>query len=268
MPKITIKDVTLNYHISGQSQQPPLVFTHSLLWDHTMFDAAIAELATDYYIIALDQLGHGESTTRAKITLEDMADYYAQFLQQLELGPVHWAGLSMGGMVGMRLAIQYPQLVRSLILMDTSARPERPEQRESSLPLAEMLRRGQAAEIVDLVMDIFFSPTTLAQQPELVASYRQKLVGYSMTAVENIFPAMMAVFDRRDISSQLATITQPALVIVGEDDIATLPEESEFMAAQLPQAQLVRIAQVGHMSITEAPALVVAEIQQFLQNLS
>src|SRR5689334_15156391 len=127
MPSIKINNVDLNYYQYNSPNAPTLVFTHSLVWDSSMFDQLIEGLKDDFNIINIDQHGHGLSGYRTPLTLNDMARDYRELLDALNLPAVHWLGLSMGGMVGMRLAHLYPETVLSLTLMDTSARPERAE---------------------------------------------------------------------------------------------------------------------------------------------
>ncbi|MEW6732355.1 MAG: alpha/beta fold hydrolase [Acidobacteriota bacterium] len=262
MPAININGVELSYREYGNAAKPTIVFTHSLIWDGTMFEDLIAQLSQDFHIINIDQHGHGASSSYAGLTLEAMAKDYAAMLDNLGLEAVHWAGLSLGGMVGMRLALAYPNKVQSLILMDTSAQPEPAQQRELYIQLATALRAGQAASVVDAVLAFFFAPTTFANKKELVEHYRKKLIGYN--SIEGIFQAALAVFNRNDISDRLSEISVPALIIVGEHDIATTVDRSELLAARIPNAQLVIIKEAGHMSATEQPGAVAAAITKFL----
>lgn len=267
MPSITVNDVALNYYQypADSVDAPTLVFTHSLIWDASMFDRLIEPLKGEFNIINIDQHGHGLSGYRTPLVLTEMARDYGQLLDALNLNAVHWLGLSMGGMVGMRLAYQRPEKIRSLTLMDTSARPEKPELKEMGKPMIEMMRAGQAEAIVDATLQIFFGPKTFAEQPALIEHYRNKFLGYEQ--FEGIYQAAMAVFNREDFSPNLAQIEIPSLVIVGADDSATLPEESELMAEKLPNAQLKVIADVGHMSVDEDPQAVRAEIVKFLRSI-
>jgi 3-oxoadipate enol-lactonase len=265
MPVVSMNGISFAYDEHGDARRPTIVFTHSLVWDRDMFADVVADLAGAYHVINLDQHGHGGSGFRPSFTLEDMAEDYAALLAVLGLDSVHWAGLSMGGMTGMRLARSHPDKVKSLILMDTSSRPELAERRETYFQLADAIRSGMASAIADAVLPYFFAPSTFANQPDLIARYRAKL--QSGRDTEGIYQAALAVFNRGDFTDELNKITVPALVIVGEHDIATPPDRSELLAARLPNARLVVIRDAGHMSATEQPALVAAEIRKFLDAL-
>jgi pimeloyl-ACP methyl ester carboxylesterase len=230
-----------------------------------MFEDLVAALSDSYHIINLDQHGHGQSGSRGPLTLEEMAEDFAALIDAMGLGAVHWAGLSMGGMVGLRLALAHPERIKSLILMDTSSRPEMAERMENYLYLAEMIRSGRAEAVADAVLRFFFAPSTFKERPDLIAQYRAKLT--SERANEAIYQAAMAVFNRSDITEELAHISAPALVIVGQDDIATPPDRSELLAERLPNARLVKIPDAGHMSATERPDLVAEAIRDFLRSI-
>jgi 3-oxoadipate enol-lactonase len=265
MSQISVDAVSFAYDEHGSSNNPTIIFTHSLVWDREMFAEVVKDLAADYHIINLDQHGHGQSGYRPTFTLEEMAEDYAALIDALSLGAVHWAGLSMGGMTGMRLALSHPERVRSLILMDTSSRPEMEDRRENYFQLAAALRAGAGAAVADTVLQFFFAPTTYSEQPELIASYRQKLV--SDRDQEGIYQAAMAVFNRGDITDRLAEIKCPALVMVGEHDIATPPDRSELLASKLPHGRLVVVPRAAHMSATEQPAAVAQAIREFVQSV-
>jgi 3-oxoadipate enol-lactonase len=266
---IEVRGTRFAYDAYGDPTQPTLILTHSLLWDRDMFDPLIPTLAARYRVLAVDLHGHGESSDAPageSLTLEQMTDDCAALLQTLAVdGPVHWAGLSMGGMIGMRLAVRQPGLVHSLVLMDTSAKPEDPARRAHYMQLAEVLRRGGAASVADAVLPFYFCPTTFAEQPALIARYRDKLA--HLRSPSGIFHTALAVFGRDDFSDELSGIAVPTLVLVGADDISTPPDRAEHLAAHIRGARLCVVPAAGHMSATEKPAAVAAATLDFLTRL-
>ncbi|HXG94187.1 MAG TPA: alpha/beta hydrolase [Blastocatellia bacterium] len=265
MATVSVNGISFAYDERGDRANPAIVFTHSLVWDREMFADVVADLADQFHIINLDQHGHGESGYRASFTLEEMAEDYAALLDALGLESVHWAGLSMGGMTGMRLAIARPERVRSLVLMDTSSRPEMQERRANYMQLADAIRAGMASAVVDQVLPFFFAPSTFANRPDLIARYRDKFIAERDR--EGVYQASLAVFNRGDITDQLEKIKAPTLVIVGEHDIATTPDRSQLIAERIPNARLVRIPNAAHMSATEQPAMVANLIREFIQSV-
>ncbi|MBL8149270.1 MAG: alpha/beta fold hydrolase [Blastocatellia bacterium] len=264
MPYISANSTELFYTEFGDSQNPTIVFTHSLLCDGEMFNDLIERLSSQFHIINIDQHGHGESGYPEAFSLEDMVADYIKVLDQLGLNLVHWAGLSMGGMVGMRLALAYPHRIKSLILMNTSAQTPKEEHLENQLALANAIREGSAASVVDAILPFFFCQTTYYHQPDLVDKYRRKFSSYRNT--EGIYQAAMAVFYRSDISEKIREIKLPTLVIVGQEDVATPVEESEFIVSRIDGAVLKVLENTGHMSATEKPEEVAAIIERFFNS--
>ncbi|HEX3764709.1 MAG TPA: alpha/beta hydrolase, partial [Kofleriaceae bacterium] len=130
MAMLEINGTSLFYEDTGPgSTGQTIAFSHGLLWGTEQFAPQIAALRARYRCIAWDHRGQGQSAAdrRNCIGLELVWQDAALLLESLVHGPVHLCGLSMGGFVAMRMAARRPDLVRSLILLETSADPEQPE---------------------------------------------------------------------------------------------------------------------------------------------
>ena len=124
MPKITVNGVSLNYQEQGKGEET-ILFVHGLLFNHHMFDAQVDAFKSNYRCIAFDLRGQGESeVTRKGYDMGNLTRDTVALIKALDCGPCHFVGLSMGGFIGMRLAISHPKLLRSLSLLATSADPE------------------------------------------------------------------------------------------------------------------------------------------------
>ena len=125
MPWMDVNGTRLYYEDTG-GPGVPIVFSHGLLWSCRMFDKQVAALKDRYRCIAYDHRGQGQSDV-SRVHTVDMDMVYedaAALIEKLGVGPCHFVGLSMGGFVGMRLASRRPELLRSLMLLETSADPE------------------------------------------------------------------------------------------------------------------------------------------------
>jgi pimeloyl-ACP methyl ester carboxylesterase len=265
MPVIDINGVGLNYRELGSRDRRTVVFAHPVLFDSTVFDHLVSELAPGFHLILLDIHGHGESGYRTPLTLEDMADDYYQLLTKLNLPKVTWVGYSIGGMVGMRLALAHPEAIDSLILMATTARLDPPQLREQTWALWEMFRAGHREEIVDAALPFFFAAATFRSQPQLVADYRDKVASYNQAQAEGIFEAARATFARADISERLGAIEAPTLAIAGKEDPLAPPEELELIASRIPNARLAIVEETSHLLLAERPQQVAQIVRDFLQ---
>src|SRR5690242_2059031 len=116
MPTIKVNGIELFYKESGSGPET-IVFSHGLLMDHTMFEPQRAAFEKRYRVIAYDHRGQGQSPDPGYGHDMDMlAKDAATLIQALNVGPCHFAGLSMGGFVGMRLASRRRELVKTLTL--------------------------------------------------------------------------------------------------------------------------------------------------------
>src|SRR5258706_2488998 len=123
MPPVMVNGVELYYEESGAGD--PVVFSHGLLWSGRMYDAQVAQLKSRWRCITYDHRGQGQSPPSPRpYDMDDLAVDAAQLIEKLGAKPCHFVGLSMGGFVGLRLAIRRPELLRSLVLIESAADAE------------------------------------------------------------------------------------------------------------------------------------------------
>lgn len=243
---------------------PPVLFSHGLLWDARLFAPQVAALRGRHRCIAWDHRGQGRSeVTAGGYDMDTLADDAAALIERLGVAPVHFVGLSMGGFVGLRLAIRRPELLRSLVMIDTSAEPEA----RARVPRYRMLnfvaRWFGLGPVVDRVMPILFGPTFLSDPGRAAerAEYRARLLALDRIGTPR---AVRGVIERAGVADQLHRIRTPTLVLVGEEDEATPPERAQALAAGIAGARLLRIPGAGHTSTLEQPAAVTAALAAFL----
>ncbi len=251
--------VGLHYVEAGTG--PVLVMGHSLGLDHHLYDAAAARLAARYRVIRPDFRGHGDSPKpHAPYTLEEMTDDLVAFVDGLGLDRFAYAGLSMGGMIGMRLALRLPDRVSALVLMDTSASPE-PNRVMYETWAGSARSRPPTEQDIAMFLSISVSPSYLrANPPELQALRARMLAGDS----EGNYHAQIAVLRRESVLEQLSAIRCPTLIVVGEKDMPTPVPVASEMHARIENSTLVVIPGVGHLSILERPDEVTDAIENLL----
>jgi len=245
---------------------PPLVLVHGFPLDHTMWNAQIDALSTDYRVIAPDLRGFGQSgVTPGKVTMEQFADDLAALLEELAVGePVVFCGLSMGGYVAWQFWQRHRPRVRGLIVCDTRAVADTAEQAAGRLTMADRVLREGPAPLVEGMIPKLFAQSTVETEPEVVESLRQVMLRGDP---EGIAAAGRGMAERPDVTAMLGRIDCPTLVIVGQFDAISTVEEMRSLAAAIPGARCVEIAGSGHMSPMERPAEVNAAISRFLGEL-
>ena len=124
MPHMMVNGARLYYEEHGGGPQT-VIFAHGLLWSGQMFAQQVDVFKQRYRCITFDWRGQGRSeVTRAGYDMESLYADTLALLDTLGIKACHFVGLSMGGFIGMRLAARRPDIVRSLILLGTSADPE------------------------------------------------------------------------------------------------------------------------------------------------
>jgi pimeloyl-ACP methyl ester carboxylesterase len=245
----------------------PVLLAHGLLMSCRMFDAQVAALRGRYRCISWDHRGQGLSApgTGRAVSVEQVTDDAIALMRALALPAAHFVGLSMGGFVGMRLAARHPALLRSLVLLDTSADPEPAENVPRYRLLNVVARWFGLRAVAGRVMPIMFGRTFLGDpaRAEERTLWRTRLVGNA----RGIYRAVNGVIERAGVVDELARITCPTLVLVGEEDVATVPAKSERIRDLIAGATLVRIPEAGHSSSVEQPAAVTAALAAFLQQV-
>ncbi|WP_394837758.1 alpha/beta hydrolase [Pendulispora rubella] len=269
MPLVPVNGTRLYVEDTGPgSTGQTIVFSHGLLFSGEMFAAQVAHFrGLGYRCIAYDHRGQGRSDDHPSriVTIELVYDDAVALLESLELGKVHFAGLSMGGFVAMRLGARRPDLLASMILLETSAEPEPRENLRKYKMLNAIARYLSLSPVANKVMPIMFSRDFLEDPAREVDRriWRSKLLGNRQT----IYRAVNGVIEREGIEAEIARITSPTLILVGEQDTATVPAKAERIQRSIAGSSLVRIPRAGHSSSVEQPEAVNAAIQSFLTSL-
>ncbi|MBZ4421415.1 alpha/beta fold hydrolase [Myxococcus sp. RHSTA-1-4] len=263
MPMLSVNGTELYYEDTGGSRQP-IVFSHGLLWSTRLYDPQVDALRGRYRCIAYDHRGQGRSAVPPESVI-DMETLYLDavaLIEKLGAGPCHFVGLSMGGFIGMRLAVRRPDLLRSLVLMETSGDPE-PLANVPRYTLLNLIARlAGVRPVADPVMRIMFGRgfMTDPNRAEERALWRTRL----MENRRDIWRAVNGVIKRQGISHELPNIRVPTLIIVGEEDVATVPVKAERLHQLIPGSRLVRLPRGGHSVTVEEPSLVNAALGTFL----
>src|SRR5262252_2943933 len=157
MPILELNGARIYCEDSG-GPEAPVVFAHGLLWSCRLFDAQVKALQDRFRCVAFDFRGQGQSeVTDSGYDFETLTADAIELIEKLRLAPVHFVGLSMGGMIGMRLAARRSDLVRSLALLETSADPEPEENVPKYRRLNPVARWLGLALVADQVMPLVFA---------------------------------------------------------------------------------------------------------------
>jgi pimeloyl-ACP methyl ester carboxylesterase len=250
-------------HYVEQGSGDAVVFAHGFVMDHTMFAAQFEDLPHMYRCIAWDMRGHGASACPpGPWSLQDIVEDLAAFIDGVDAAPCHLAGMSIGGMAAVRVALQHPELVRSLILIDTSADTEDTDKIPQYQAFASVIEAdGLQDDLVDATLPLFYADKYRASEPDAIAIHADRS---KHMAREALVEGIRALVGRDSVVDGLGDIRVPVLVIHGEDDIAIPMAQAEALASGIAGASLVRVPEAGHTTPMEAPDAVNQAIGTFL----
>ena len=239
--KIKANDLDIDYRLDGPEDGPVVMFSNSLMSNYSMWDGQMAALTDKYRVLRYDQRGHGGTeTTPGPYTIELLAEDAAALLDVLGIDAVHFIGLSMGGFTAQMLATLHPEKVKSLCLCDTACIMGPTSLWNERIDNA---RSGGVEALVAGTLERWFTPpfhTTGADQLEVV---REMILG---TGVEGYIACAEAIRDM-DICGNLAKISAPTLVLVGEGDPACTVEAAEMLHNGITRSELVIISDAAHL---------------------
>lgn len=245
-----------------------VVFSHGFVMNHRMFAHQIKSLSATHRVIAFDHRCHGQSdVVRDAFDIYDLVDDAAGLIRALGLGSVHFAGMSTGGFVAMRLALRHPEMVRSLILIDTAAGAEDPTKVRTYQWLLRACRFLGLKMVVNPALSRLMA-RKFRSDPKRSDELRYWKDAIGKLDAKGIYAFGQAIFTRDDVLEPLRARTNlpPTLIIVGADDIATPPDKARAILAAIPHAELAIIPDAGHTSPVEEPEAVSARIAQFLSS--
>lgn len=266
MPHLPINGAHLYYEEHGTGQET-IVFSHGLLWSGRMFDDQIAALKNQYRCIAFDFRGQGQSEiTESGYDIESLYADAVALIEALGCSPCHFAGLSMGGFVGLRLAIRRPDLLKSLILIESTSDPEPTENIGRYRMLNFVARWIGLGVVADRVMEIMFGQKFLndSARTTLKREWKKRMVANHRIGITR---AVTGAITRAGVTDQLGQIKTQTLIIVGDQDVATVPAKAELMHTRIPNSKLVIIPGAGHTSTVEEPVAVTAAMAEFLSGM-
>ena len=264
MSVLQANGIDVHYRESGPSNTPSasggtrvLLFVHALGADLDIWDGVIARLPADLRCIRYDLRGHGRTTpTDGAYSLALLADDLLKFMDALGLARATLCGISIGGLIAQSAALDAPGRVEGLVLCDSAPRIGSADGWQARI---DGVRARGLADMAGEITARWYAPDFCVREPAIYAERRARLAGMSAAGY---IGACHALRDG-DLTAQVARIRGPALVICGEDDIATPPAQSRDLAKTLGTQAHV-ISKAGHLLCVETPIALAGLIKSFL----
>jgi pimeloyl-ACP methyl ester carboxylesterase len=258
----------LAYECVGEASGVDVLLVHAGVADRRSWKHVVARLRGRHRCVAYDARGYGDTTYEPEDTWSAVDDALA-VLDSAGFERVLVVAASMGGRVAVDLALAYPERVTALVLIGSGVSGAPDEEPEAAAEqLIQAIDEAEAADDLDEVNRLeaclwLDGPT--AEEGRVTGSPRQLFLEMNGSALRAVDPGPAA--DTLPAWPRLDQITTPALVIVGELDLAEMRHISERLAAEMPDARLIRLPGVAHLPHLEADPMALNEISNFADTL-
>lgn len=263
MQRIPSSDAEIAFEILGDG--PPVVLLHPFPSSHEAWLPAAQALTARYRVILPDLRGHGESDVgEGPATMDKHVADLTRILDHAQVGRAAFAGVSLGGYALFEFWRRVPGRIAALALIDTRAQADSDAGRAGRLQAAaEVLEHG-VEPFIDSMLPKLLGKTTHATRPDLVEGAKRTMMKMSPQDISLVQKGMA---ERPDSVSTLKSISVPALVVVGEEDVLTPPDAAQLMRENIRGSQLRTIPRAGHYAVWEQPEEVGRALRQFLDSL-
>jgi len=265
VPFIEVDGSRVHYLEAGTGGTP-LVLLHAFPLHAGMWAPQLACLSSSRWVITPDLRGFGASDAPEGVTLYTMAAYadeLAGLLDGLGIDRVVLGGLSMGGYVASAFLRQYAERITGLVLADTRAAADTAEIVERRTDQQDEVALTGIGALTEVLLPGLLCEHTLAYRLELVEQVRRMMVN----PAAGYIGALEAMKHRPDATCELAAITVPTLVVVGEDDALAPPAVARAMHESVRGSRLAVLPRAGHLSNLEAPEEFNAAVADFLEQV-
>lgn len=257
MPTFKSNNVEINYQTFGDTSKPAIIFSNSLGTNFSMWQAQIDALKNDFFVICYDTRGHGQSSApQGPYTIDQLGQDVIHLLNHLNVEKAAFCGISMGGLTGQWLAINYPERFNHVIVCNTAAKIG---QEQAWNDRATLVREQGLQPIASTAASRWFTEHFIQRNTAIVTSLSNDLGASSAEGYASCCEALA----KADLREQLKEIKIPVLVIVGTQDPVTTVADGQFMAERIVGSQLFEI-DASHISNIEQPKVFSTAIQKFI----
>lgn len=252
--------VSIAWQSFGGGDRPVIVFSHSLGLDSSTWHPQVDALAGEFRIVLVDTRGHGNSTLSAEpITLEGLAGDVLAAAAAAGADRFHFCGISMGGQIAMWAAINRPERLRSIVVANTAARIG---SEQSWSERAATIRSGGMASISEAAKGRFFSPGFEFRRPE----WFEETIATLKSCDPVAYIACCEMLAHNDLANGVGSIDLPTLIIAGELDPTTTPNDGRWLQHQISGSELEVLNGAAHLSSLDRAEDFTAALRRFLEH--
>jgi len=252
------------YNMTGPPGASVVVLIHGLgLTQGTTWAAFVPALARHYRVLTYDLIGHGDTAPpRGPVTLSDLSNQIIALMDELDIGRAALVGFSLGGMINRRCAMDHPDRVVALAILN-SPHERTPERQKMVEQQARDADAGGPAATIDAALARWFTREFASQSPEIVARIRETVLANNPVS----YAALRLVLAEGvvELIRPVPPIAHPTLVMTCEDDSGSTPEMSQAIATEIHRAEMQIVAGLRHLGLIEQPQTFLAPLLDFLR---
>lgn len=250
--------IEVSYHVEGNG--PAVYMVHGIGSRKTTWDSMIDELKDKFTCVSYDLRGHGKSPVPdTPYMLDDLVDDLEALRKKLGHQRIHVIGHSLGGMIGPAYAKAFPENILSVGLLSTAA-GRNEDDRVKLRAVGDAMEKKGVMTIIKTLVARWYTDGFIEQHPDLIEMRIKQVEDTPPDVFLNVF----WIYATTEMSPWLREISCPCLILTGELDGGCNPRLNEFMAAQLPNSQLVILDGLKHSILVEAPERVIPHVKKFL----
>lgn len=257
--KLNYKNINISYTDTGKGTA--VVFLHGFLENSTMWDFFTAEFSKKYRVITIDLLGHGETECLGYIhTMEDMADVVHAVLRELHIRKAIFVGHSMGGYVALAMAELYPDMVKGIVLQNSTSRQDSEERKQNRDRAIKAVKQSYTNFVRMSIANLFSEDNRDRLVAEIEAVKEKAL----KTPLQGIVAALEGMKIRKSREMMLHTANFPILLVLGKKD-PVMNYDENIDQVNGTNVKLITYPD-GHMAHIEDRDLLVKDISEFLKS--
>jgi 3-oxoadipate enol-lactonase len=254
-----MSEVHLAASIEGPDGAPVVILANPIGTTRAIWDAQVRLLRDDFRLLRFELRGHGEPGARSDAppgpySIAELGTDVLGLMREAGIAAAAYCGISLGGMIGLWLAANAPDRIRSLIVCCTAITPM--PSRQAWLDRAALVRSAGMAAIREMIPPRWFTPDFIVRQPGAVAAVVDMLLGTDPQGYAGCGEAIANL----DLRPALGSIKAPTLVIAGADDVAAPPWQGARTALGIPESRLTVIRGSAHLAPYQTPGPVSAAI--------
>lgn len=247
------------YSIEGEG--PPLFLIHGIGAARDAWRFVMPSLKKHFSVISYDLRGHGESPLPVgEFGLDQLVDDLERLRERTGIDRAHFAGHSLGGMIGPAYALKHPHRVLSLGLLATAAGRTEEDSKKVWGVFRAMEEKG-IAKVLDTLVDRWFTDDFVKERPDLIERRLKQVVEMDADVFMNVF----RIYARTEMLPWLPKVTARSLVLTGELDGGCNPRLNRLIEGALPDAELVILPRYKHAILIEAPDNVSGQLVRFMK---